>query len=389
MTLVCIFISLELIFRYVGRLQKIQVNSKIISGWGWDLSPMNYLQDKSNYNEKNQLELRGRAIEFDEEDFVVVLVGDSQVEAPGINFFEMPEVLLEKALTQQMQKKVKVFSLASSGWGQDQQLLNLEQYFLHYRADLVLVWITPANDLWENTMPNRSVTLEGSKIKPTFLLKDYELKGPFFYEKSFYLLNSALLQFYAQIIYSLQAEQIIINQYLNKLPNLMGLIPDAKMCKGNIEILQDEYFKQIYTLDPQLSYTIISDEDFLGGAGHFSPYLTQSIDLRKYQVALSAALFSKIKSISQAHQAKFKVIYPIQESLDLRAKSLKCIRNREGAPYPLNLNYLETINEIIPASDLILINLTGKNENVISENDRHLNSIGNAKFMNSVAKNLR
>ena len=388
-TLVFTFMSLELSFRYLGRLQKIQVNKKISSGWAWSESPMRYLQDKkSAIHQINQLGIRGRSIEYDEEDFVVVLMGDSQVEAPGNNFFEMPEALLQKALAQQMHKKVKVFSLASSGWGQDQQLLALEKYFLHYRADLVLEWITPSNDLWENTMPVRSTTLRGDKIKPTFLLKDKELKGPFLYEEPFYLMNSAVVQFFAQITYSLSAEQIIFNRWLKKLPNLIDLIPDSRMCKGNIEISQVEFFKQIYTLDPQLRYTIISDEDFLGGMGHFSPFLIQSIDLRKYQVAITAALFSKIKSTAQAHQAKFRVIYPIQDSLDSRVKSLNCIRNREGFPYPLNLDYLKTIKEIIPSSDLILLPLTGENENVISENDRHLNLIGNAKFMNSVAKYL-
>ena len=48
-------------------------------------------------------------------------------------------------------RPVKVFTIASAGWGEDQELVWLRKYFQEHRADLVLEWITPVNDLFERS----------------------------------------------------------------------------------------------------------------------------------------------------------------------------------------------------------------------------------------------
>jgi hypothetical protein len=125
--------------------------------------------------EKNQLGYRGQRVEYEDNDFVVVLVGDSQVEAKACSFEWMPERRLQSYLSASG-RRVKVFSVGASGYGQDQELLALGEYFEKYRADLVLLWETPLNDIWNNVFPT-SWPADGTS-KPTFRLEQGHLRGP-------------------------------------------------------------------------------------------------------------------------------------------------------------------------------------------------------------------
>ena len=90
----------------------------------------------------------------------------------------MPEVRLQKYLEQLGCSNAKVFSLGCEGYGQDQQLFALQEYFddKKFRADLVVLWQTPYNDVWENMLPNQWT--EASMSKPTFALVDGKLVAP-------------------------------------------------------------------------------------------------------------------------------------------------------------------------------------------------------------------
>ena len=131
----------------------------------------------------------------------------------------MPERLLENALTPRLHRPVKVFSIAASGWGQDQQLIALENYFKRYRAELVLLWATPGNDCWENAFPDRSVSSEAGHLKPTYrLAAGNQLNGPF-YKRHFYYHHSAILQLVALALMKEKTiEQKILNQWVKQLP---------------------------------------------------------------------------------------------------------------------------------------------------------------------------
>jgi hypothetical protein len=126
-------------------------------------------------SERHQLGFRGQPIEYRDDDFVIVLVGDSQVEAKACAFGWMPEQRLQFYLNSSG-KKVKVFSLGGPATGQDQQLLSLREYYQKFRADLVILWFTPANDVWNNTFP--SSTPDDRTPKPTFWLENGQLRGP-------------------------------------------------------------------------------------------------------------------------------------------------------------------------------------------------------------------
>ena len=126
-------------------------------------------------SERHELGFRGQPISYGDEDFVVVLVGDSQVEAKACAYGWMPERRLQHYLGQGGQK-VKVFSLGGPATGQDQQLLSLEEYYRRFHADLVVLWLTPANDVWNNIFP--SGFPDDRNPKPTFWLEGGELRGP-------------------------------------------------------------------------------------------------------------------------------------------------------------------------------------------------------------------
>ena len=126
--------------------------------------------------ELNQLGFRGQPIEYSDDDFVVVLLGDSQVEASQCCAYGWrPENRLQHHLSAG-EKRVKVFSLGSGGYGQDQQLLVLREYYQKHRADLVVLWQTPENDPWNNMFPTHWPA-DGTP-KPTYWLENGELRGP-------------------------------------------------------------------------------------------------------------------------------------------------------------------------------------------------------------------
>ena len=71
-------------------------------------------------NQINQLGFRGQKIDYDDDDFVVVLLGDSYVSSGSSPFDSMPEKILEHLL-RISGAKVKVFTLGTDGYGQDQE----------------------------------------------------------------------------------------------------------------------------------------------------------------------------------------------------------------------------------------------------------------------------
>lgn len=387
---VSIFISLviaELALRYVGRLQKIQKVERIQSGWGWDQSPLRYLQPHSANNEVNELGLRGQSIKYDEQDLVVLLVGDSQVEAAASPVRLTPEALLEKQLNIKYSRPVKVFSLAASGWGQDQQLLALQQYFKKYRADLVLIWTTPVNDFWENAYPDRSVTSQAGNIKPSFRVHDQILEGPYF-ENSAYYYHSALLQFVVQILQDQSINQTILKSWLRKLP-ADNVTTSSSSCSGTQEVYQDEFFKNLGSLDLTKQYTIVTPEDVARGRTHFSPQLLPESPIGSYQIEITRQLIRKMQKISLQNDAQFYVFYPAREDLDKRMKVVNCIKTLDGKYYSYKSDNTSLLKKLELKDHLKIIEIKGGDENIVSKEDRHLNVIGNRKVALELAKVLQ
>ena len=136
----------------------------VVSGW----------RSFAPADQQNSLGFRGRPISYSDTDFVVVLVGDSQVESMSMDMDSMPETRLEHYLKTQG-VPARVFSVAAGGYGQDQQLIGLEDFFGKFRADLVVLWETPANDIWNNQFLTNMFSWHS---KPSYWLEGGELRGP-------------------------------------------------------------------------------------------------------------------------------------------------------------------------------------------------------------------
>jgi len=137
----------------------------VVSGW----------KSHAPADQQNELGFRGRRIAYAPGDYVVVLLGDSQVEAMALPPDAMPERRLE-AYLDSPKGTTRVFSVGTGGYGQDQELLALEEYFRKYRADLVVLWETPGNDVWNNVFKTH---MANRNPKPTFWLdRSGALRGP-------------------------------------------------------------------------------------------------------------------------------------------------------------------------------------------------------------------
>jgi hypothetical protein len=126
-------------------------------------------------SEVNQCGYRGQAIQYADDEFVILLAGDSQAEALACAYAWMPERRLEHHLRARG-RKVRVFTVGSGGYGSDQELLAVRDYLKSFRADLVLVWLTPKNDIWNNMFPTHWA--RNGAPKPTYWMEDGALRGP-------------------------------------------------------------------------------------------------------------------------------------------------------------------------------------------------------------------
>lgn len=125
--------------------------------------------------ENNELGYRGHPIRYGPDDTVVVLLGDSQVEARACAYDWMPERRLEHHL-HALGRPARVVSVGAGGYGQDQELLALREYLARYRADYVVLWLTELNDVWNNAFPTHWP--RNGWVKPTFWVENGALCGP-------------------------------------------------------------------------------------------------------------------------------------------------------------------------------------------------------------------
>jgi hypothetical protein len=166
-------ISLALILVSVGfclaavevAMRVIDKPAAIISGWRGKDAPL------------NEFGWRGRPIAIAPDDFVVVLVGDSQVECQVCPPDETMDVILERALRRH-QPKARVVTLGAAGHGTDQEYLALQEYLARYRADLVITWVTIYNDIVDNISRSAGGGYHRFHPKPSFWLEGDTLRGP-------------------------------------------------------------------------------------------------------------------------------------------------------------------------------------------------------------------
>lgn len=370
----------EIILRYTS--------TKVKTGWQWEDSPFRDYQNIVSNSEINQLGFRGKSIKYEDQDFVVLLVGDSQVESSTQKFDLMPESLLQQYFNEIFTKNVKVFSIGSSGWGQDQQFLALSRYFSMYRADLVLLWATPINDYWENTFPDRNMFKDAGPIKPTYYLKtEGELQGPF-YKNDFFYKNFAILHQLSLFLYNDSINDLILKEWQNKrLPS--SIKEDSyDYCIENPEVSQSVFFSNIFSIDHDVSYTVTTEEHVSGSRSHFSPMTVPKSKIDSYQIQITKKLFLEIEKLVSQNKARFNVFYTFRKDFDELTKSIKCVKNLNGKYLQYNSDYLSLLEQTINTDLLLILDVQGEDNIVVSKEDRHLGYFGNKKAMRLLAKEV-
>ncbi len=378
-TTVVAVVFFELFLEHVARIKPIP------SGWGWAGSPRRILSKSAGDSEANEFGYRGQPIKYEKGDYVVVLLGDSQVESASEPLEQMPERLLEIELGKRMGRPVKVFSLAASGWGQDQQVQALERYLKSYRADLVLAWATPGNDFWEDTFADRSPLVMAGPIKPTFRIQGDRLEGPF-YPKDFYYGGYAITQLLGELYGKTQHKslgQMISDEWKTHLPiRPRSTTPSCDQYqKADQQAMLASEEKFSYTD----KYKIETAEDLLESKTHFAPYMQPQTEMDDYQRRLMSLLFARIKDMAAAHGAGMKVFYI---SKKLRAFEIACVGSDQTGYFALARNFDTAMAKVVPPEDLLNIPVEGGKEINVSDADRHLSTIGNQRTMAGLATEL-
>ena len=258
----------------------------------------------------NQLGFRGQTIKYDSTDIVIVLLGDSQVESVISPQDSLPEKRFEHYLNQNNYGlKFKVFTLGASGYGTDQQLLVLKEYFQLYRADAVLLWQTFGNDIWNNIFPTH--WSRNGTYKPTFYLENGLLKGP----------NYSLGDVIPHSKFKLQE---LFTRAIT--PKSQG--PDenweAKLPPAYIPLTD---YKGVFLNDLDRRYNknpLLINENLGNEKSHFSMYLYPRSPRMQYGLDLTKALLWEVKKVCDSNKASFylfNILRPNEPAIDSAKKN--------------------------------------------------------------------
>lgn len=357
-------------------------------GWRWNQSPYRAAINQNDH-QTNQLELRGSRIEYGDDDFVVVLLGDSQVEAGTQPADRLPEILLRQALKEKSGlQNIKVFSIASAGWGNDQQLVSLKKYFESYRADLVVNWLTPVNDYWENTFIDRSVTREAGRLKPTFRIDATNTLEPampaILNWKLKNLVGFAIGRFHNGGKYTL--EQYYLDTWQKVLPSPLSETVNKNDCPA-LEIDQKTLIGSY--MEGRRAYTLLTDEDVPNSRSHFTPFLRQSSPRDSYAIRLTHRLLQEAAATAEGHGARFFLFHTYRHDLDAAFKEIKCIKSPDGRHFPFDgSDWMRFLKASPLASRLLTAEIAADHTLSAGPNDWHFNEEGNRRAMEALAAEI-
>ena len=110
-------------------------------------------------------------------DFVIILTGGAVVECLACPRDGTLDLMLERAV-RQYNPNVRVVTLGSGGYSQDQQYLALHEFLALRHADLVIDWTSIADDVPGNTFRSGQKRPGETRPKPTFALRGDATVGP-------------------------------------------------------------------------------------------------------------------------------------------------------------------------------------------------------------------
>ncbi|MBN2384579.1 hypothetical protein JXQ70_17025 [bacterium] len=318
----------------------------------------------------NQLGLRGRPFECKDGDFVVLLVGDSQVECSNCEPERMPERLLESYLVS-AGLPAKVFSLGSMGYGQDQELLLLEEYFRSFSADLVVLWLTPTNDLWNNLFPTH-YPINGMP-KPTFWLENGALRGPNWQMGQSLDLPWCTLLMLMRRVYN-------GNRWWGADQRWVRHVPAPYRPMTSFDGPVNQRWENNRALQPKREH-IESEKR------HLAIYLVPPSERMEYAVSLTRALLERIRVLTETHQARF-CLFRVQQPVDHLDPGEQVYRFK-GNYFKASPDQLEQtmtrVEQGFPA--FVIRNRVADWQ--VSQQDHHLNDAANDQVLADLATGIR
>lgn len=345
---------------------------RIINKPKWPKRKAGWRAEIGKAKEFNQLGFRGRNIKYNDRSIVVLLLGDSQVQAACCPFEKMPERRLEKCL-QKYDPNFKVFSLGTGGYGNDQQLLVLREYFRNYRADYVLLWQTFSNDVWNNIFPTHWP--KDGWIKPTFRLVDGELIGPNF-----------------------EMGDIINDRFLKLQVLFDNLFSPSAVVSDNI---WEQYLPDAY--EPLTSYSgkfftdwevknnsnnpLLKNENLENEKSHFAMYLTPPSPRMQYGLDLTRALLKEIEQLCKKNNSKF-LIFDKRMGGTIESSSIKI--QKKGEVFYRSDLFQQTKNKNYVNQGFTSFEIKINTEEWrCSPTDGHLNPNAIRELMIKLVKNMR
>lgn len=345
------FIAGEIILHYLGKPKP--------KNLGWLSSSSYEVSD-----ELNELHLRGRKFHYDDQDFIVVLLGDSQVECAACSFSFLPEQSLERELKKH-NERIKVFSLGTGGWGQDQQLYVLNNYLEKYRADLVVLWQTPQNDIWNNVFPTHWA--RNGQPKPTYELVEGDLVSPNFsdmYTERFFY-KSKVFSAFDTLFHIIDLD----GRFDSKLP------PAYKAQK----VKEDGHYCDLWQRRWELNFADMRAENLSSEKSHLAIHLTPISPRLNYGVELTRRLVNEIRNTVKRKGGEFLTFRtltldqnPLSTSSDCSAQEAAYSLN--GLSYTVDKSQVDAIyRRINNESDNFEVNLKSHPYPFVSSLDSHLN----------------
>ncbi len=256
--------ALEMAMRYLDRPRG------AISGWrSTDAAgPVNLL----GYRGQPTKRLHGS-------DFVVVLTGAAAVECLACPPDETLDLMLERAL-RQYNPDVRVVTLGSTGYGQDQEYLALHQFLDSRHADLVIDWASFADDVPANTFRHGQPRPGVSLPKPTFALRGADSVGP--------------TEGIGGQVYKTKFSTLLRPMFINLDRNWTTLLPKADPGAA--------------TAPPGAEIQSHVDADLEGQRTAWSIWLNPRPARVQYGIALTRALLRHMQDLSQLRGARFEIL---------------------------------------------------------------------------------